>query len=737
MKTTTRLLCIIAVCVCSATILPAQLMAQIPGLGNIGGRIQKGIEQEILKKLAQQNAALQEKNRQAEMAPLVSFNTGRRYALLIPVEQSDSVEVRLPNLLRLAKDLKQQLVEGGFAASDVEIPGLPARGSIDTPERNSQTIARIQTAIERLLNNVKQDDMLMIYLMGHGFGIKSDDEFHNYFCAANTPASAITSKELADKDALSITALIEQLRTCKAQEKVLVIDACQTGDLNEAVRTGISIAPPTRQRGDVWVVTSCRPNQASWILDCDGHLFPVFSWNFTRAISWMDGYDNDGDGFITLREAFNKARYATVTRRDADLRASGYDLEAEEIENDRQEPVIYVGPGLMPLVEWKSGLPATQVVSGSLDEELRITAASLARSAARIHQQAEEVYTTKFASRSATSQPAQQRPDLKPLPEDGYGLLTGYAIGGHLRAAQQLSGNTRDELLFFARHYRSTGQYARALEAYKNAGIEELEVFANGRIPSTEMIYGGSEFKQGAEFLDVTNQENPATALLQVAPGFSLDALKKHIGSVPLSTEPGGPEVGELPASTRLYISEVVTPPGSEIDWLRIARSELQQDSTAGRWIKASDVHWCREASLLFVDGSDLQNELASIIGSQLRNAEIVLTGPSLQGEVAKLRDVQRRLLKLHRILSRIPWTTQAASWIGFAEGIVSMVANSKARDVRNSYQRYQTTRAYPIERKELELGKIVQMFEVESETQAISREKLRVRNSPWARSNP
>ncbi len=729
MKNILRFHFMVAVCVIAVTLMPEPLIAQIPGFGSIRGRIEREIAKGINNKAAQQNAAEDAKIRQAEMAPLVSFNTGRRYALLIPVEKSDSSKDQLPNLLRLSKDLKQQLVEGGFTAKDVEILGQPARESIDIPERKSQTITEARTAIERLLNKVKPDDMLMIYLIGHGFGIESGNEFHSYFCAADTPATATTNKELADKDALSMSDLVEDLRNCKAQEKVLIIDACRVRDEKDASPNSFSFAPPTSLGSDVWIATSCRPGQAAWVLECDGHLFPVFSWNFTRAISWKDGYDDDGDGFVTVREAFNRARRATVARLDGDLRGAGYDLESEEIQKERQEPVIYVGPGLMPLVEWPSGLPATQVVSGSLDEELRIAAASVARYAARVYQQAEEVYTAKFATRQQTS-------DANSLPEDGYTLLTGYAIGGHLKTAQQLSAGTKDEILFFARHYRSTGQYAAALAKFREAGIEELEVFANGRIPSTEMIYGGAELKEGAAVPDVHPQATATEVLGQVAPGLMLDTLMQHIGSVPLSAEPGGQEVGEIPASTKLFINEVVTPLESNVVWLKIARSELQENSTAGRWIKASDVHWCREASLLFVEGSDLRKEVASIIGSQLRNAEIVLTSPSFQNELAKLQAAQRKLRTTARILASIPWANRAAPWISMADGIVSLVANSKARHVRNTYQRYQTTRAYPAEEKKLELRKYEQMIEFDRGTQAISRERLRVKNSPWVRSS-
>ncbi|MFM7865067.1 MAG: hypothetical protein ACKPHU_12710, partial [Planctomycetaceae bacterium] len=136
----------------------------------------------------------------------------------------------------------------------------------------------------------------------------------------------------------------------------------------------------------------------------------------------------------------------------------------------------------------------------------------------------------------------------------------------------------------------------------------------------------------------------------QAAPGVAVETILQSLSDVPVYSRPDL----QAEASRRIQASTALTISGAEeIDgavWLQIERVENdERDLSEPLWIQARDVHWFKEAALMFLPGSDLDRKLSSIMGSHQRNASLFWMS---QGRLQRIREAIIRIQRAQRAIA-------------------------------------------------------------------------------------
>ena len=246
----------------------------------------------------------------AWMVPLASFLTvlvipvpalgqdqgdppvGKRYALLVGVSRYDARRLRNlpftePDVTALAEVLRAH----GYHPQDVVM--LTEGVGAENP-RYRPTLANIRKELVALLQRCRTQDMVLVVLTGHGRQLRGDDE--PFFLPCDAALGDATS-------CLSIIELYEELASCAASYKLLLVDACRDdtlapGELKAAGGRGTGRrrppGSPTPGCG-VAALLSCSPGQVSY--DHDDLRHAIF---FHFAIEGLKGAAADRTGRVTL-----------------------------------------------------------------------------------------------------------------------------------------------------------------------------------------------------------------------------------------------------------------------------------------------------------------------------------------------------------------------------------------------------------------------------------------------------
>jgi tetratricopeptide (TPR) repeat protein len=141
---------------------------------------------------------------------------GENYALLVGVTRYVTKEFRpLPYAERDVAELAKVLRETGYRPENVVL--LTQTAGADDP-RFLPTAERIRDELRLLLKNRSENDCIVIGLAGHGVHFKGDA--NSYFCPAD-----VNLEER--KNLISLSELYKDLESCKANLKVLLVDACR------------------------------------------------------------------------------------------------------------------------------------------------------------------------------------------------------------------------------------------------------------------------------------------------------------------------------------------------------------------------------------------------------------------------------------------------------------------------------------------------------------------------------
>ena len=253
--------------------------------------------------------------------------SGNKYAIIIAVSQYDNEQFSLPLTANDASALANTLHQrGGF-----EI--IPLYESFDrnvpTSPKTVPTKANIMSETQRVLENCKQGDTVLLYFSGHGYPDRHDPN-RTYLLPKDVDVKNIP-------DTLLETAWLRDLLSrCQATTKFLMIDACHAGgeksanlDTNSDLQQSKSLSSHELIVGDmagVVTLASSTKNQLSYFWEEKG--MSLFSYWLNEGLKGHA--DSNGDGEITfneLDEYVNKNVSKT----------------AREVKNVAQTPVRIIG----------------------------------------------------------------------------------------------------------------------------------------------------------------------------------------------------------------------------------------------------------------------------------------------------------------------------------------------------------------------------------------------------------
>ena len=214
---------------------------------------------------------------------------GHRLALLVGADHGDAGEAELRYAAAEAARLGAVLRDvGDFAADDVVVLSAP------TPETLTQALAQLRARAEAAGDGA----LLFVFYSGHADG---------------------ESLHLGGGHA-SLTALRDAVAETPAAARVLVVDACRSGTLTR-VKGGhagpafdVRLDPPLGARGFAILTSSAAGEDAQESDDVGSSLFTHF---FTSAL--LGAGDKNGDGEITLEEAFAYASERTIVAAGSSL----------------------------------------------------------------------------------------------------------------------------------------------------------------------------------------------------------------------------------------------------------------------------------------------------------------------------------------------------------------------------------------------------------------------------------
>lgn len=228
-----------------------------------------------------------------------------RRALLVGVD--DYVE--LSDLRFSGNDvdlMRDRLLKLGFK------PGNIVSMKDGGPAALAPTKRNIERELERLFDDAGPEDIVFVMLSGHGFQTKDYGGYETYVGFAPTDATRGKDGPVAFETTVSTSKLFDDLQKCKAKFKWALVDACR-----ESVGEKSLVDPnwvPMNAPAGVIAMQSCAAKELSYEDEKKKH--GVFVYYFAESLN----VDADGDGFVTLLEAFQRAKRLTVERTKSDRR---------------------------------------------------------------------------------------------------------------------------------------------------------------------------------------------------------------------------------------------------------------------------------------------------------------------------------------------------------------------------------------------------------------------------------
>ncbi|MGW1615630.1 caspase, EACC1-associated type [Streptomyces sp. NPDC002285] len=275
---------------------------------------------------------------------------------------------------------KHALLVGTAAYEDVSFPALPAvradvhylsqvleMPAVGRYEKcvrvEDSSKAAIKQAVEGFLRDREPDELVVLYLSGHGAYDREDGQL--YYVTTDTEADRL------QQTALEASYVTDQLEKCAARRKVLLLDCCFSGSAVQGFRSkggSHSTTAPVVEATGVHVITASQHWEQAFTTDADQPS------QFTRAI--VEGLhsgqaDLDGDGYVSANDLFRYVsrdlRKAPDGRRQtptqSSLQVTG-DIYLADASTGRQIPALKPLPaGLTAVTDGAGGVTPGPVKS--------------------------------------------------------------------------------------------------------------------------------------------------------------------------------------------------------------------------------------------------------------------------------------------------------------------------------------------------------------------------------------
>ncbi|MDO4575226.1 MAG: caspase family protein [Planctomycetia bacterium] len=214
----------------------------------------------------------------------------RKFALLVGVTDYGDLQ-SLQYCVTGVQAVRKELIRLGFKTEDIQMLYSSAEFKFLPTKMN------LQKALNRILSQVKEGDLIFFMFSGHG--IEKDGA--QYLCLPETDRSNLA------ETAYSIPKLLKKLDDSPAGFKWVVVDACRekvsdSKSANESPLQLITNPPP-----GIFLFQSCRSGEFSYEPALPPDKLPagqkplgIFTESFVEALSGKA--DSDQDGILTLTE---------------------------------------------------------------------------------------------------------------------------------------------------------------------------------------------------------------------------------------------------------------------------------------------------------------------------------------------------------------------------------------------------------------------------------------------------
>jgi uncharacterized caspase-like protein len=238
------------------------------------------------------NLAAQSPSGKAKEGSVEGYRSIMKYAVLVGINGYSGDYI--PNLnyaVSDATELYRVLTDprrGGFQPENVVL--LTDAGDIPP------TAANIGKAMKRMISQVGEDDLVLVFFSGHGY----EEEGRAYLLPSDADIDAL------DYTAIERDAFVRQIDKLAAAKVVVILDACHAGGISRGGKgVGTDAALSNRyyekflgSKGRAFIA-SCSGGQLSWEDDQSGH--GVFTNSLVRGLSGVAD-TQPRDGLVTLYE---------------------------------------------------------------------------------------------------------------------------------------------------------------------------------------------------------------------------------------------------------------------------------------------------------------------------------------------------------------------------------------------------------------------------------------------------
>lgn len=97
--------------------------------------------------------------------------------------------------------------------------------------------ANIQQAFAEIASNAKAEDIVMVFLSGHGLAYRAADKDQFYYLTKDIGSTKLDDKKIRDAYTISSEELTDWLNKIAALKQVIIIDACNAGKVVESLNT--------------------------------------------------------------------------------------------------------------------------------------------------------------------------------------------------------------------------------------------------------------------------------------------------------------------------------------------------------------------------------------------------------------------------------------------------------------------------------------------------------------------